>query len=207
MSKILNVPEKPGLASDAEKKPWTTSQYEQDYQNKLETVLRGVDAGKNKEMDKTFCVHVMEASVAGKLFAQKSGKSLDVPDISFDARGVMQVDMVHYDPKEDVPARSAGKRLTAQKAPESAGYGDVALDMVKRNPVSGLIGSAKALSKGDVGSAVKQAVSGVPVVNACLTAKQAMGVHQDRVSQAEAMQKRVLSAAGLTSDKESDMEF
>lgn len=207
MSKTLHVPEKPGLAADAKKKPWTVSQYEQDYLNKLEDVLRGRDAGKNKEMDKAFCVDVMEASVAGKLFAQKSGKSVNVPDISFDVKGVMQVDMVDYDPKEDVPVRSAGKRLTAQKTPETAGYGDVALDMVKRNPVSGLIGSAKALSRGDVGSAVKQAVSGVPVVNACLTAKQAMGVHQDRVSQAEAMQKRVLSAAGLTSDKESGMEF
>lgn len=216
MSKKLNIQPaqskekqetKSGLATDAKQKPWTLAQYQKDYEEKLKGVLTGLDAGKNKEMDKKFCMNVMEASIAGKQLAQKSGKVVNVPDISFDDGGVMQVDMVSYDPKEDVPQRQTGKRLDAKPAKEQEGYDDVAKDLLRNNPVSSLVRSAKSLSKGDVGDAMKHAVQGVPFVSTAMAAKQAYGVHQDRVKAAEDLQKRVMGAAGLSDQKDAGMEF
>lgn len=178
------------------------------FENGMQDVLKGLDEGKNKTMDYGFVKGVMETSLAGKMYAQVSGKTLNVPDISFDDQGVMQVNMESYDPKEDVLAKHeqkvTAKRLDPKPVKEQDDYGDVARDFASRNPVSMLVKSAKSLSKGDAATAAKQFADGIPIVNMAKTAGHAAKVHESRVKNAEALQGRVLAATGLDDQKTAD---
>lgn len=179
------------------------------FETNMQSVIKGLDEGKNKTMDPDFVHHVFETTYMGKLYAQMSGKSVNVPDISFDEKGLLQVDMAKYDPKEDVLEQSKDKRkqLTAQPVKEQDGYQDVLKDSISRNPISGMVRSAKSLRQGETGDAAKSLLESIPVINAAKTIQHGVSVHKSRVEEAEALQKRVMTATGMGAEKSAGLEF